>query len=373
MVDMGLSGCPAGAPARDALPLLPEQVTPAWLSSALASNFPGTVVEQLDVEDILWGTGTKMMVRVRYNEAGRGAGLPARLCIKAGLAEHRELVKFCYQTEARFFAEIAPQLSIGLPRCFFAAADADQGMVVMEDLRSAGARICRVQEPMGRDEAMAFLQDLAALHARWWNSPVLEDEGELGWLMRHDPLPDAAWGDFGRRQLEPDVWAHYMSLPRSLGIPRTCRDRANMHEALQALRRYGHTGPTCVIHGDAHLGNMYLGSNGGPGFLDWQTARRGHWAHDVTYFYVSALDPLDRRAWERDLIRDYLGTLAAHGVAGVPSEAEAWEAIRAHVCYGLFYWMVNPVEWQAEENNAATAPRFGWAAVDLEAPPVAPL
>jgi hypothetical protein len=53
----------------------------------------------------------------------------------------------------------------------------------------------------------------------------------------------------------------------------------------------------------------------------------------------------------------------------VPSEAEAWTAIRAHMVYGLFYWMVNPVEWQAEENNAAVAPRFGWAAVDLGAPP----
>ena len=90
--------------------------------------------------------------------------------------------------------------------------------------------------------------------------------------------------------------------PRSLGLPRVCRDRETMHAALQALRRFAPGGPTCVIHGDAHLGNMYLDAQGRPGFLDWQTARRGHWAQDVTYFYVSALDPLDRRAWERDLI-----------------------------------------------------------------------
>jgi hypothetical protein len=353
----------------DWLPLQPEDVTADWLGRALGERTPGVVVERLEVSDILWGTGTKMMVSAAYNEAGRAAGLPERLCIKAGLAEHRELVKFCYQTEARFFAEIAPRLPIGLPHCFFAAANADQGVVVMEDLRTTGARICTVQQPLTRDEAAAFLDDLAALHARWWNSPALADDGELGWLMRHDPLPDEAWGDFGRGQLEPETWAHYMGLPRALGIPRVCRDRETMGEALRQLRRFAPDGPTCVIHGDAHLGNMYLTATGAPAFLDWQTARRGHWAQDVAYFYISALDPLDRRAWEGELIAGYLAALGRHGVAHPPGEADAWQAIRAHVVYGLFYWMVNPVEWQAEANNAAVAPRFGWAAVDLGAPP----
>lgn len=355
------------------LPLTPEEVTPAWLGAAIGERWPGVAVETLDVDEILWGTGTKMMVRARYNAAGESAGLPERLCIKAGLAEHRELVKFCYQTEARFFAELAPNLPIGLPRVFAAAEDAHQGIVVMEDLRATGARPCKVQDPLGRETAAAFLEDLAALHARWWNSPALADDGELGWLMRHDPLPDAAWGDFGRGQLQPETWAHYMGLPRALAVPAACRNRERMHAALQALRQHGPEQPVCVMHGDAHLGNMFVTADGEPGFLDWQTTRRGHWAQDVTYFFVSALDPLDRRAWERDLIAGYLAALTRHGVPDAPDETSAWESIRAHIVYGLFYWMVNPVEWQAEVNNAAVAPRFAWAAVDHDAPPVGPL
>lgn len=352
------------------LPLTPQDVTPAWLTDALAPRYPGVTAEKIDVRDILWGTGTKMMVRVAWNAAGERAGLPRDLCIKAGLADHRELVKFCYQTEARFFTDLAPKLKMGLPHALYAALDDDQGIVVMEDLRTSGARLCRVQEPLTQGEAAAFLIDLASLHARWWNSPDLADDGALGWLMRHDPLADEAWGDFGRGQLEPAAWAHSMALPRALAVPALCRDRDTMHASLQALRRFTAGEPECVIHGDAHLGNMYLTADGRPGFLDWQTTRRGHWAHDVTYFLLSALDPLDRRAWERELIAGYLSALATAGVAHPPVETAAWRAIRAHIVYGLFYWLVNPVEWQAEENNAAVAPRFAWAAVDHDAPPV---
>jgi len=358
--------------AASALPLEPSDVTAAWLGGVLARRWPEVTVERLDVDEILWGTGTKVMARATYNGAAAAAGLPERLCIKAGLAEHRELVKFCYQTEARFFGELAPRLDIGLPRTFFAEADEHQGVVVMEDLRTTGAQICRVQEPMNKAQAAAFLDQLAALHARWWNSSALSDEGELGWLMRHDPLPDAAWGDFARGQLVPQTWDHYMSLPRSLAVPRACRDRLAVETALRALRSYGADGPLCVIHGDAHLGNMYVQADGSPGFLDWQTTRRGHWAQDVAYFYISALDPLDRRAWEQDLIAGYVAALQRHGVDDAPGLAQAWDAIRAHVIYGLFFWMVNPVEWQVEQNNTAVAPRFAWAAVDLGAPPLPP-
>lgn len=355
------------------LPLVPEDVTADWLTGALQTRYPGTTVERLEVTEILWGTGTKLMATATYNKVGRDLGLPARICIKAGLADHRELVKFCYLTEARFFSDLAPRLSIGLPRTIYAAQNDDQGLVIMEDLRSVGAHICRVQDPLTREQAEAFLDGLATLHAQWWNSEALADGAELGWLLRQDPLPDEAWGDYGRGQLEPATWAHYMSLPRSLAIPAACRDRATVGAALQALRRFAPDAPNCIIHGDAHLGNMYLTRAGEAGFLDWQSVRRGHWAHDVAYFYISALDPLDRRTWEKDLISGYLKALGRYGVPTPPTEAEAWKAIRAHVVYGLFYWMVNPVDWQVEENNAAVAARFGWAAVDLHAPPVTPL
>lgn len=352
------------------LPLTPEDITAEWLSHVLAVENPGVEVETIKQTDIMWGTGTKVFVTARYNTAGKAAGLPNRLCIKAGLAAHREAMLFLYRLEARFFGEIAPQLDIEVPRCLFAAHDDQQGVVILEDLRSANAEILRVQRPLSQPEASAFLDGLAALHARWWNASEVADDGELGWLDRHDPLPDGPDGDYGRGQLEPGTFAHYMELPRAVGMPKALKDRDAMSDALQMLRRFPDDGLTCVIHADAHLGNMFITADGKPGFLDWQSVRRGHWAQDVAYFMISALDPLDRRLWERDLIKGYLSALNEKGVQGAPSEGEAWKAIRVHICYGLFYWAVNPVEWQVEENNAAVVPRFAWAAVDHNAPPL---
>jgi len=357
------------------LPLTIEDLTPRWLSDALAQRHPGVAVLAAEPFGTLEGTGTKHFLRVTYNAAGVAAGLPTQLCVKAGFSAHREAMLFLYQLEARFFAEIAPQLDIRVPRCLHAAADEGQGIVILEDLNQTGADFCRVQRTLTRDQATAFLDALAALHARWWNSPDLDDPAKLGWLVRHDPLPDDDWGAFGRQQLEPATWAHYAALPRAVALPNACRNRETMHAALQALRRFDPTGPArpqpvCLIHADPHLGNWFIDGDGGPGLLDWQSPRRGHWAHDVTYMLVSALDPLDRRAWEHDLIRHYLTALARNCVATPPEEAEAWTAIRAHICYGLFYWMVNPVEWQIEVNNVAIAPRFAWAAVDHDAPPI---
>ena len=62
----------------------------------------------------------------------------------------------------------------------------------------------------------------------------------------------------------------------------------------------------------------------------------------------------------------YLERLAVHCVEVPPTLDEAMHAFRTQVFDGLFYWSVNPVEWQVERNNCAIAPRFAIAALDLD-------
>jgi hypothetical protein len=356
-------------PEAAALPLLVEEITPSWLTSALARSHEGVVVESLAIGDVMYGTATKVRVHLTYNARGRKLGLPASLIVKGGFVpEYRQLNAYIYEYEARFFTEVHPRLRANVPRCFYAGTDSRSGqsIVILEDLDSRQVEFCRVQKPLTFAQAAANLDAQAQWHAQFWQSPALEKEGELAWLAPQDPLPDGEAGTYHWGQLKPDVFAGYTQLPRGAAVPRRFHDRDWMERALLDLRAFDQIGPMTFLHGDVHLGNLYFDRDGTPGFLDWQSYRRGPWAHDVTYFLISALDMADRPKWERALLEHYLERLAFHGVGNPPTFESALDAYRRHIVYGLFFWLVNPVEWQAEVNNCAVAPRFAMAALHHE-------
>jgi hypothetical protein len=350
------------------LPLKLEEITARWLTEALAVTYPGVEVTSMRTGHVLWGTATKIPLQVEYNRVGREAQLPGSLIVKGGFSEHRHILERCYYLEARFYRDVLPLLGINAPQAFFAADDSvnHQHIVILEDLNLRGVRFCRVQEPLSYAQAAAHLDVLARMHARWWDSPVLEEGGELGDLTVWGPLPPGDEGAYQWGQLKPEVWSHYMSLPRACAVPKLMHDRELMQRALLQLQAFDHVKPFCFLHGDYHLGNLYFDADGRAGTLDWQSFAKGTWSHDVTYFLVSALDIADRRKWDKALLSYYLERLAANGVRSPPSWETAWDAFRRQIIDGLYFWLVNPVEMQSEVNNSAVAPRFAMAALDCD-------
>ena len=153
--------------------------------------------------------------------------------------------------------------------------------------------------------------------------------------------------------------------PRAFAAPVALHNPERLRAAFSVYRSAVRRGPTCLVHGDPHIGNAYLELDGSVGFVDWQTAAIGNWVHDVNYFMVSALDVPDRRAHERDLLGYFLKALAAHDVAA-PTPAEAWDDYRRATVYGFLCWLCNPDIWQPPDVNAATFARFGLAMLDHE-------
>ena len=47
----------------------------------------------------------------------------------------------------------------------------------------------------------------------------------------------------------------------------------------------------CVIHGDAHVGNIMVDAAGRPWLVDWQLVQRGFWQVDVGYLIAATLRP----------------------------------------------------------------------------------
>lgn len=352
------------------LPVKIEDITASWLTEVLSTSFPGVEVISVDTETPIWGTGTKIPVRPHYNQAGIDQGLPASLIVKGGFAEHRELMEDVYINEVRFYRDLRPKLDINVPACFFAGNDsaARQHIVILEDLTLRNVEFCRVQRSLTFDQAQQFLDGQARFHARWWNAPELV-EGELDWLGLWDPLADSADGAYARGRLEPDAWASIITLPRAVALPQQFLDLDWMKRAIATLSTFSRQAQdSCFLHADHHLGNLYFDADGTAGVLDWQSPRRGHWSHDVTYFIVSSLDIADRRKWDRALLSYYLERLACYGVEKPPAFDTAWDAYRLQIIDGLFYWLVNPEEFQTEVNNCAVAPRFAMAALDVDTP-----
>jgi aminoglycoside phosphotransferase (APT) family kinase protein len=92
-----------------------------------------------------------------------------------------------------------------------------------------------------------------------------------------------------------------------------------------------------VIHGDAHIGNIFLDGAMQPSLIDWQMVSYGPWGLDVGYHIASALPVDERERAERDLLAHYLERLRAGGIEP-PAWDDAWDEYRRGIVYGYYLW-----------------------------------
>lgn len=352
----------------DRLPVSLDEITAEWMTGALQKSLPGVRVSAVKFEHVDQGTSTRAAMRVDYADRAGHVNVPEVMWLKGNFVPDRELMsgEVIYQDEVRFYRDMQSQLlpQVNSPRCFYADFDGTgQGVLLLEDLRLRGARFGRGPEPFSRREAEQLIDIFAVLHARWWQSPALATE--FAWA--NEPIP--ADSPYIKLVRQPDEWARRCKQVHALALPRRLLDHSVMEPALERLQLIDRTEPQCILHGDAHLGNMYIDANGAPGLLDWQCVRRGLWAHDINYALVSALDIEDRRDWEHDLLRRYLDALqrqfdALGRDSRAPTFDEAWLSYRQQNLYGLFFWITNTEEQQPRENNLALTLRYAMATLD---------
>ena len=145
---------------------------------------------------------------------------------------------------------------------------------------------------------------LARYHARWWDSSP--GPGRRTPCAGYEIVTDAFFRESN--------FEHCTQLPRWEYVPPPLRDRERFLNAVLKMSDNNARGPKCTIHGDPDVGNMFFEVDGTPGFLDWQGATLGCWAHDFTEFILTALDIDVRRTHERPLIEYYLEQLRSHGI-----------------------------------------------------------
>jgi len=342
------------------MPLVPEGVTAPWLTQALRQRRQAVTVTRADIVDILTGTSTKIRVAATYEGPG-SEDLPPTLIVKGGFEAHSHDMGPMYANETRFYADILPYISMPSPICYFAGSDpgSHQSIVIMEDLKRDGVIFCDALRPQSFEQVARRMDAMALYHAETWESPEFEPGGR--WADIGSRFED--WGlEFQNRFFVPDVWAHYMASPRGAAASVLWHDAAWMRRALDQVGEIQFAQPRCMIHGDTHLGNLFVYEDGRPGFFDAQVARTA-WHHEVSYHIVCALDVADRARWEGALLERYLVALRSHGV-DAPDFESAWLDYRRSIVWGLFIFLTNPTKYQTESINTAYAARFSQAALD---------
>jgi aminoglycoside/choline kinase family phosphotransferase len=286
------------------------------------------------------------------------------MILKGGFEPHSRAVGMdqMFKREVRAYRDVFPAMPLPHPECYFTDYDGDrkQGLVLMEDLQARGVEFCSVLRPQTYEQISRRLRVLAKFHAQSWDSPDLAPGGKWGDLFEFFETMQS----FYEHYMEPENWDRFVKAPRGAASSVRFHDAEWVKASWKTMTAFSRSLPQCVLHGDIHLGNLYIYPDGTPGFFD-SLASTGPGMLEVAYHISGSLDVADRKRWEGSLIEIYLDELAANGVT-VPSFDEALHWYTVLLLYGHFIFMTTEAERQSEPLNCAVVSRVSTAMLDLD-------
>lgn len=175
-----------------------------------------------------------------------------------------------FESEVRFYREIAPVVGVRVPECYQAESDADGTLLVLEDLSdwtpgaepAAGARALRELHDHWRGQA----------HGEW---PWLRSPGAGDQLVAE--LYDRTWPALARRS--------------DLSVPVRAYGEHLVGRVLEAEAAVARAGEWTLAHGDASAQNMRTGPDGQVALLDWEDVSAAPGVLDLAWFLVSSVEP----------------------------------------------------------------------------------
>lgn len=344
------------------LPVTIEEIDRDWIAAALRSRVPDASVGAAEIVDVKRGTCTKIRLRLEVNEAGKRAGIPETVILKGGFEPHSRDMCYMHEGEARGYRDVIPVLKLHSPACYFADYDTErrQGIVIMEDLVRRGVTFCHPLEPQSFEQVAHRLGILSQFHAKTWASPELSPGGR--WACLPD-MPIRSQTYF-KQYLTPETWRRFVESPRGAAASVYFHERSWMVDAIDRIAELSARLPYALVHGDTHLGNLYIDVDGKPGFYDIQPHRAPPMM-EVAYHIGCALDQSDRRRWEGPLVQHYLEELTRSGIEA-PDFEDAMRQYGIFLAHGYCVFLLNESFFQSEAINTAYTARFSAAMIDRD-------
>jgi hypothetical protein len=342
------------------IPLTPDEFNTSILEDLIRTAYPDVRLSSITVVDAALSsdgdqrvsTAGRIAFDVTYAE-GSQPDLPSRLMVKVARPEFREIP--LYDNEVNVYTRIGEELPMRVPRSFGGVRDRKSATfgLVLEDLRPADATFENVLSTLTADDTAALLDQLASLHAAYWESTRFAHD--LDWIQPHTsgPIHDLFTSDIGLPLLvDHEVATHQFK--REL-LQSTGETTTSLRAKVARVQAHQAALPCTLLHGDAHIGNTYRLPDGQRCYLDLQLAARGFCMHDVSYTIVTSLNVDDRRAHERDLIAGYRQKLVDLGVSKPPTLDELLYEHRLAMVWCLYIgWLSSPTEnygWEITVGN----------------------
>ena len=323
------------ARALDEIPFSYEMIGPDWMTAVLCRSVPGARVTKVTLGEADEGTSSRRAIYLEYNEAGARAGLPRSVFCKSSHSVLHRInlgLSGAAFSEVTFYNTLRPLVEVDAPEPYFANFDPEtfNSIIVLRNMEEE-VEFCRHWTPISREQIRSQLDLISTFHARFledaeinartvplatWSKfyAAVESYGHEaatneGFLLAEEVIPARLYKRF------PEVWP--------------AQKWANdLHDRL----------PATLIHGDCHLKQWYIRrSTGGMGLTDWQCASFGHWSRDLAYMTATSLTVEDRRAWDRELVAEYIEMMKSKGV-DMPSFDETFLRYRQGMVGSLSWW-----------------------------------
>ena len=361
------AGAAAGAGGPSDVLRAPDQVDAAWLTGVLRGcDLLGPDARAVGVSSTPVGTGQMadtVRFAVEYEPAAAGPATVVGKFTSADAQSHATgRIMRAYEVEVRFYAEVAPRVSVRRPRLLFCAVDPDEAWftLLLEDVDGA----VQGDELVGCDAATASaaLEQLAGLHGPCWES---DDLASSPWVNRSTPESDAFTASVVTGVF-PGFLERYGGLLEPSHVALLEAFVPRLGEWMDRPR-----GPRTVLHADFRLDNLlFTPGDPAPVVVDYQTVTWGAAAYDVAYFVGGCLEPEVRRSHADDLIAGYHAALAGHGVEGYP--LDALQADYRRECFGGLMMAVGAsmMVRRTDRGDAmflASTRRHAQQAIDLDA------
>lgn len=233
--------------------------------------------------------------------------------------------------ELGFYQQLQSHLDIITPKSYGQFGNRYRYCILLEDL-GGSAHFTTLKDRCELAMAESVMDTLASLHASLWQDQRFASQWR--WVNRQEYRRNHLFLDLLRQQSSVQAIKRYRELlPEQ--IPALAKQ---LNRAYPRLEREWAMGERTLVHGDAHIGNMFFLPDGSSGLLDWQVLGYEQGMRDVTYFMINSLPTELRQKSQYDLIQRYVQAL---GEKGVPFSLDT--ARQQYLLHAPYVWISTAV------------------------------